>query len=100
MWNPNPFFGGYQQPVRAQVPQVNGEGGAKAYSLAPNSSILLLDTTAPIVWHKRTKYSTVVSTTPTGGTFKLLGNPPCAPNNDLTGLTGGAVATVAEAAKK
>ena len=41
MWNPNPFFGGYQQPqqyqqpVRAQVPQVNGEGGAKAYSLAP-----------------------------------------------------------------
>lgn len=48
---------------------------------------------------KRTKYSTVVSTTPTGGTFKLLGNPPCAPNNDLTGLTGGAVATVAEAAK-
>ena len=49
---------------------------------------------------KRTKYSTVVSTTPTGGTFKLLGNPPCAPNNDLTGLTGGAVATVAEAAKK
>ena len=44
MWNPNPFFGGYQQPqqyqqpVRAQVPQVNGEGGAKAYSLAPNST--------------------------------------------------------------
>lgn len=70
MWNPNPFFGGYQQPqqyqqpVRAQVPQVNGEGGAKAYSLAPNSSILLLDTTAPIVWHKCTDSAGYPTLTP------------------------------------
>ena len=39
MWNPNPFFGGYQQPQqyqqRTEISQVNGEGGAKAYSLAP-----------------------------------------------------------------
>lgn len=53
MWNPNPFFGGYQQPqqyqqpVRAQVPQVNGEGGAKAYSLAP--IFLLCHFIAPFV---------------------------------------------------
>jgi len=28
----------------------------------------------------RTRYSTVVETTPTGGSFKLLGKPCCAPN--------------------
>lgn len=38
----------------------------------------------------RTKYSTVVSTTPTGGAFKLLGRPACAPNNNLTSIDGGA----------
>lgn len=38
----------------------------------------------------RTKYSTVVSTTPTGGAFKLLGIPACAPNNNLTSIDGGA----------
>lgn len=37
----------------------------------------------------RTKYSTVVSTTPTGGTFKLLGRPACAPDNNLTSIDGG-----------
>lgn len=38
----------------------------------------------------RTKYSTVVSTTPTGGAFKLLGRPACAPNNNLTSIDGDA----------
>lgn len=36
----------------------------------------------------RTKYSTVVSTTATGGAFKLLGKPCCAPNNALTAIDG------------
>lgn len=36
----------------------------------------------------RTKYSTVVSTDATGGTFKLLGRPCCAPNNALTAIDG------------
>ena len=36
---------GYQQIVR-----VNGENGARAYQLPPNSSALLLDETAPLVW--------------------------------------------------
>ena len=44
----------------------------------------------------RTKYSTRVSTTPTGGTFRLLGNPAYAPNNNLTAINGGAPATPAE----
>ena len=36
----------------------------------------------------RTKYSTVVATTPTGGAFRLTGcsNLPCAPNNALASL--------------
>ncbi len=43
----------------------------------------------------RTKYSTRVSTTPTGGTFRLLGNPACAPNNNLTAINGDAPAAPA-----
>jgi hypothetical protein len=36
----------------------------------------------------RTKYSTKVETTPTGGIFKLLGNVACSPNNNLTAIDG------------
>lgn len=36
----------------------------------------------------RTKYSTRVVTTATGGSFKLLGEPCCAPNNDLLAING------------
>ena len=36
----------------------------------------------------RTKYSTRVETTPTGGLFKLLGNVCCAPNNNLRSING------------
>ena len=36
----------------------------------------------------RTKYSTKVETTPTGGIFKLLGNICCAPNNNLRSING------------
>lgn len=41
----------------------------------------------------RTRYATVVSTTATGGAFKLLGNASCAPNNNLTAIDGTAPAT-------
>ncbi len=41
----------------------------------------------------RTKYSTVVSTNATGGSFRLLGRTCCAPNNHLTAINGEAVAT-------
>ena len=36
----------------------------------------------------RTKYSTRVETTPTGGIFKMLGNVCCAPNNNLRSIDG------------
>lgn len=44
----------------------------------------------------RTKYSTVVSTSATGGTFRLLGNPSCSPNNRLASINGTAPATTTE----
>ena len=36
----------------------------------------------------RTKYSTRVATSPTGGTFKLIGKASCTPNNNLTAIDG------------
>ena len=36
----------------------------------------------------RTRYATVVSTTATGGAFKLLGRACCAPNNNLAAIDG------------
>lgn len=42
----------------------------------------------------RTRYATVVSTSATGGTFKLLGKASCAPANNLTAIDG--TAPVAE----
>ena len=36
----------------------------------------------------RTKSATVVSTSATGGTFKMLGNPACTPDNRLTAIDG------------
>ena len=36
----------------------------------------------------RTRYSTVVSTSATGGTFKMLGKGSCAPVNNLTAIDG------------
>lgn len=40
----------YQQPNRYEVIHVNGENGARALAMLPNSNALLLDDTAPIVW--------------------------------------------------
>ena len=41
----------------------------------------------------RTRYSTVVSTSATGGTFKMLGNGSCAPSNNLAAIDGTAPVT-------
>lgn len=47
---PNNYQGLYGANMRQEIVHVNGENGARAYQLAPNSNILLLDDTAPIVW--------------------------------------------------
>lgn len=41
----------------------------------------------------RTRYSTRISTTSTGGAFKLLGRPCCAPSNALASIDGTAPTT-------
>lgn len=41
----------------------------------------------------RTRYSTCVETTATGGLFRLLGQPCCAPNNNLASINGTAPTT-------
>ena len=62
----NPYYNNYlnYNNQRQQVIRVNGQNGAKAYQLNPNSSILLLDETAPIIWLKTTDgagYATVTA---------------------------------------
>jgi len=53
-------------PVTAptqQVTKVNGENGANAYSMGPNSSAILLDTSGTMIWAVTTDgagYKTVV----------------------------------------
>lgn len=45
----------------------------------------------------RTRYSTCVATTPTGGSFRLLGELCCAPNNNLLSINGTAPITTTPA---
>ncbi len=47
-----------------EIIKVNGEAGAKSFRMAPNSSALLLDETAPIIWLVQTDgagYSTAIA---------------------------------------
>lgn len=53
MYNPAlmPYFGMQQHtPSRQEVIKVNGENGANAINLAPNSSLLALDMSGTLVW--------------------------------------------------
>lgn len=47
------YYNPYMTP-KQEVPMVNGLGGAEAYNLAPNSSILLMDKIQAIVYLKVT----------------------------------------------
>ena len=67
---PNPYAQYMAQPlpyqgaaVQQQVTRVNGEGGANAYSIGPNSSAILLDASGTMIWAVTTDgagYKTVV----------------------------------------
>ena len=46
--NYNPYENRYLQ--KEEITQVNGENGARAYRIAPNSSAILLDVNNPLVW--------------------------------------------------
>ncbi len=52
------------QYMKQEVIKVHGEDGAKAYQLAPNSSVLLLDDISPIVWLKQTDGGGFATLTP------------------------------------
>lgn len=39
-----------QMLQRQEIVKVNGQNGARAFQMAPNSSALLLDESAPIIW--------------------------------------------------
>ena len=53
-----------QQTMPQEVIKVNGKGGVDAYQMPPNSSALLLDTTAPIVWLVQTDGAGYKTSTP------------------------------------
>ena len=40
----------FQPPIQSQIIRVRGEQSARSINLAPNSSILLMDESDPIVW--------------------------------------------------
>ena len=48
MYNPYQYHTPVLQPQ--QIIQVNGKASVDTIQLAPNSSLLAMDTTAPIVW--------------------------------------------------
>lgn len=52
LFNPYGFMQPYQQPQAptTQVTRVHGENGARAYTMGPNSSALLLDESGLMVW--------------------------------------------------
>ena len=59
-----PFQTWGQNPQRQEIIRVNGENGARAYQLAPNSSALLLDESAPLVWLVQTDGAGYKTATP------------------------------------
>lgn len=54
MWNDPYSMNMSRNYNRMEVIKVNGEPGARAFNMPPNSSVLLLDESAPIVWLKTT----------------------------------------------
>lgn len=60
-----PSFQSWGQNLqRQEIIRVNGENGARAYQLAPNSSAMLLDESAPLVWLVQTDGAGYKTTTP------------------------------------
>ena len=43
-----------QVPKKTEIIHVNGQNGAQAFQMMPNSQALLLDDTAPLVWLAQT----------------------------------------------
>lgn len=52
--NPAQAGNPYQPVTKQEIIRVNGENGAKAFQMPPNSSALLLDEAQPLIWLKQT----------------------------------------------
>lgn len=53
-----------QIPRKTEIIHVNGQNGAQAFQMVPNSQALLLDDTAPIVWLAQTDGAGYKTVTP------------------------------------
>ena len=60
----NQYLQNLMLPQQQEVVKVNGKNGVDAYQLGPNSSALLLDTTASIVWLVQTDGAGYKTSTP------------------------------------
>ena len=60
----NQYLQNLMLPQQQEVVKVNGKNGVDAFQLAPNSSALLLDTTASIVWLVQTDGAGYKTSTP------------------------------------
>lgn len=60
-----------------KIIHVNGEGGARALQMAPNSEALLLDDTAPLIWLVQTDGAGYKTATP----FSITPYQPAPPVN-------------------
>ena len=69
-----------------QVIQVNGKGSVEALRMAPNSSVLVMDTTAPIVWLCTTDGIGSLTATPYDITMHIEETPESALEKRLTAL--------------
>ena len=61
--NPYSFVPQYQAP-QMHIIRVQGENGVDAFQMGPNSDVLLLDETAPIIWFVQTDGAGYKSKTP------------------------------------
>ena len=52
------------QPPHREVDKVHGEEGVNFFQMGPNSSVLLLDETAPIIWFVQTDSAGYKTKTP------------------------------------
>ena len=60
----NQYLQNLMMPQQQEVVKVNGKNGVDAFQIAPNSSALLLDTTASIVWLVQTDGAGYKTSTP------------------------------------
>lgn len=60
----NQYLQNLMLPQQQEVVKVNGKNGVDAFQLSPNSSALLLDTTASIVWLVQTDGAGYKTSTP------------------------------------